>query len=126
MNLHILFCPSQSILPDGSRLPTASLPLSLDDEVQYRCAGFIQAEIERYGDELDDGASAPDKGSEDDEDESDGSQSEGDGRGKASKNNVSKGKPSARKSPSGEKYFLTIISTYLNLLQVNVQLLARC
>jgi cohesin complex subunit SA-1/2 len=26
----------------------------LDDEVQYRCAGFIQAEIERYADFLDD------------------------------------------------------------------------
>lgn len=29
-------------------LPTAALPLELDDEVQYRCAGFIQAAIEQY------------------------------------------------------------------------------
>jgi len=35
-------------------LPTASLALALDDEVQYRCAGYIQAEIERYADALED------------------------------------------------------------------------
>jgi cohesin complex subunit SA-1/2 len=52
MNLHILFCPAQSISPDGSALPTAAMALPLDDEVQYRCAGFVQAEIERYAEEL--------------------------------------------------------------------------
>lgn len=31
----------------------ASVSLSLDDEVQYRCAGYIQAEIERYAESLD-------------------------------------------------------------------------
>ena len=48
MNLHVLFCPTEAVGPDGSSFPTASLALNLDDEVQYRCAGFIQAEIERY------------------------------------------------------------------------------
>ena len=32
-------------------MPTAALPLSLDDEVQYLCAGFVQSEIERYAEE---------------------------------------------------------------------------
>ena len=52
MNLHVLFCPTETVRPDGSSFPTASLALNLDDEVQYRCAGFIQAEIERYVEEV--------------------------------------------------------------------------
>ena len=36
-------------------LPTAALPLELDDEVQYRCAGFIQAAIEQYAEVLEEG-----------------------------------------------------------------------
>ncbi|KAG2361086.1 hypothetical protein BDR07DRAFT_1472291 [Suillus spraguei] len=39
MTLHILFCVEQTTTPDGRVLPTAALPLELDDEVQYRCAG---------------------------------------------------------------------------------------
>jgi cohesin complex subunit SA-1/2 len=56
MILHTLFCPTQTIAADGSPLPTASLALVLDDETQYRCAGYIQSEIERFADEIDDGA----------------------------------------------------------------------
>ena len=32
----------------------------MDDEVQYRCAGYIQAEIERYAEFLDDNADEDD------------------------------------------------------------------
>lgn len=39
-------------MPDGSTSPLAAISLSLDDEMQYRCAGYIQAEIERYSDFL--------------------------------------------------------------------------
>lgn len=53
IHLHILFCPVQTVAADGGPLPTASISITLDDEVQYRCAGFIQAEIERYADEID-------------------------------------------------------------------------
>jgi len=53
--------------PDGASFPIASLALSLDDEVQYRCAGFIQAEIERYAEELDESTPSNDKGSDADE-----------------------------------------------------------
>lgn len=52
MNIHILFCPARTIAADGGLLPTASLALSLDDEVQYRCAGFIQAEIELFSEDI--------------------------------------------------------------------------
>ena len=52
MNLHVLFCPTETVGLDGSSFSTASLALNLDDEVQYRCAGFIQAEIERYVEEV--------------------------------------------------------------------------
>ena len=51
MNLHILFSPSQG---DGNALPTAALALKLSEEVQARCTGFVQAEIERYAEELHD------------------------------------------------------------------------
>jgi cohesin complex subunit SA-1/2 len=54
MNIHILFCPARTIAPDGRLLPTASLALTLDDEVQYRCAGFIQAEIEQFSEDAGD------------------------------------------------------------------------
>jgi hypothetical protein len=55
MNLYILFCPSQKVGADGSMLPIAQLALTLDDEAQYRCAGFVQAEIERYAEDIADG-----------------------------------------------------------------------
>lgn len=55
MTLHILFCAEQTTTRDGRVLPTAALPLELDDEVQYRCAGFIQAAIEQYAELLEEG-----------------------------------------------------------------------
>ncbi|EGO01292.1 hypothetical protein SERLA73DRAFT_87834, partial [Serpula lacrymans var. lacrymans S7.3] len=58
MNLHILFCPTQAITADGQPLPTASLAMELDDEVQYRCAGYIQSEIEQYSEQFDDAGPA--------------------------------------------------------------------
>lgn len=52
MNLHILFAPPQPDADDANVPPTATLPLTLDEEVQYRCAGFVQAEIERYAEDM--------------------------------------------------------------------------
>ncbi|KAF8062324.1 hypothetical protein FPV67DRAFT_1508040 [Lyophyllum atratum] len=51
LDLHVLFSPAGTT--DGDPLPTATVSISLDDEVQYRCAGYIQAEIERYAETLD-------------------------------------------------------------------------
>lgn len=103
MNLHILFCPAQSLTADGGQLPTASLPLSLDDETQYRCAGFIQAEIERYADELEQALPAPERDGDEDED-SNASDRENDVPVKAGKT-----KQSAKKT-TGECELLISIS----------------
>jgi cohesin complex subunit SA-1/2 len=54
LDLHVLFASTNAFDPDGNPLPIASLALTLDDEVQYRCAGYIQAEIERYAEFLGD------------------------------------------------------------------------
>lgn len=63
-----MFSSTNAFSPDGTPLPIAELALQLDDETQYRCAGYIQAEIERYAEFLDD---------EDDEDKSQKSDDEG-------------------------------------------------
>jgi cohesin complex subunit SA-1/2 len=52
LDLHVLFASTNPFDPDGNPLQIASLALTLDDEVQYRCAGYIQAEIERYAEFL--------------------------------------------------------------------------
>ncbi|KIJ16482.1 hypothetical protein PAXINDRAFT_113645 [Paxillus involutus ATCC 200175] len=70
MNLHILFCSSQATAPDGQALPTAPLALQLDEEVQHRCAGFIQASIEQYAELLEDGSAAQEEQNESDHDDS--------------------------------------------------------
>lgn len=101
MNLHILFSPAQTASADGSASPTASLALTLDEEVQYRCAGFVQAEIERYAEELE--VQSPQDDGDSDED---GSDDQGDDRGSAQpkkgnnrrKEKASKGEPSGKQS----------------------------
>lgn len=42
MHIHVLFSAPQDPL----------LALKLDDEVQYRCAGYVEAEIERFAEEV--------------------------------------------------------------------------
>jgi cohesin complex subunit SA-1/2 len=65
LDLHVLFAAPDP--QEGTTLPTATVSLSLDDEVQYRCAGYIQAEIERYAESL--GFGATDDKDDDDEGE---------------------------------------------------------
>jgi len=50
LNLHILFCPPQDLRAED--LPKSSLSLALDEEVQLRCAAFVQAEIEGFAEEV--------------------------------------------------------------------------
>jgi cohesin complex subunit SA-1/2 len=47
LNLHILFCPSQDLEAEDS-----PLSLTLDEEVQLRCAALVQAEVERFMEEV--------------------------------------------------------------------------
>jgi len=50
LNLHILFCPPQDPEAEGSS--RAVLSLTLDEEVQLRCAAFVQSEIERFTEDV--------------------------------------------------------------------------
>lgn len=119
MNLHILFCPPT----EGTVLPTSVIALSLEDEVQYRCAGFVQAEIERYADELEELAPNADDGSE--EEESDGEESGNESRPRRKKGKRSRGKKSAEvptdKSSSShlerEYAFMNVIATFLRAIK---------
>ena len=70
MNLHILFCPSQATSPRGDALPTEPLSLQLEEEVQQRCAGFIQSCIEQYAELLENGSRAQDEEPESEHDDS--------------------------------------------------------
>lgn len=70
MNIHILFCPSQATSPRGDALPTEPLSLQLDEDVQQRCAGFIQSCIEQYAELLEDGGRAQDEEPSSEQDES--------------------------------------------------------
>lgn len=50
LDLHVLFSSSETLAADGSPLLLASekMALSMDDEIQWRCAGYVQAEVQRY------------------------------------------------------------------------------
>ncbi|KAG0699163.1 hypothetical protein DFH29DRAFT_1070800 [Suillus ampliporus] len=120
MTLHILFCAEQTTTPDGRVLPTAALPLELDDEVQYRCAGFIQAAIEQYAELLEEGQ-AP----EEEEEASDSGESSGEenvpvkgkkGKTKA-KSPVVKEQPLTRIRLEQEYVFMGTISTFLRAIR---------
>ena len=121
MNIQILFCPAQSVAPDGSPLPTAALALTLEEETQYRCAGFMQAEIERYAEDLEE-LSAPE------DDSADGaSQDDAEGRPKKGNNgngNNKKGKGPSRAEPrmsrskmEREYIFLGVVATFLSAIR---------
>ncbi|OCH94580.1 hypothetical protein OBBRIDRAFT_747233 [Obba rivulosa] len=129
MNLHILFCPSQSIASDGSLLPTSALPLTMDDEVQYRCAGFVESEIERYAEELlGDIAKAGDESENDDAESSDGHVSDAESekrkgiRKKAgpARNNASDVQMMSRARLEREYVFMGVMATFLRAIRAGV------
>ncbi|KAI0752734.1 hypothetical protein C8Q80DRAFT_1248983 [Daedaleopsis nitida] len=125
LTLHILFCATETTAPDGSRLPTAALPLSLDDEVQYRCAGFVQAEIERYAEEF--APAAPEEhASSEEEDEEDEPEPEEPAKGK--KGRGKKGgkasspapRPQSRSQLEKEYVFIGVVTTFLRAIRAGV------
>lgn len=69
------------------------MSLSLDDEVQYRCAGYIQAEIERYAESLGSGAADDEEEGEKDSDVEESSDGEQANDGKAAKRGKGKKVP---------------------------------
>ncbi|KAI6041487.1 hypothetical protein EDC04DRAFT_2565548 [Pisolithus marmoratus] len=123
MNLYILFCPTQPAAEDGQRLPTEALALQLDDEVQYRCAGFVQATIEQYAELLED-----DKPSEELTDRDDSSDDQDDlravksGKGKhpsktRSKTPAKRNQPASKALLEQEYQFIATISPFLRAIR---------
>lgn len=128
LDLHVLFSDAQSLAADGSPLPLASVALSLDDEIQYRCAGYVQAEIERYAEFL--------EGQEDGEEDGDGSAGSSDEEGEKVGNKEKEKKVKNVKKPRTEEnkgfqalleqeyLFIDVMSTFLRAIRagaVNVQ-----
>ena len=85
LNIHNLF-HSAGREANASSLALGSLALPMEDEVQYRCAGYIQAEIERYAEEIE-------EDEEDDDEESSGTESD--------EETPKKAKKRSRKAASG-------------------------
>jgi hypothetical protein len=59
LNLHILFCPPRD--SEAEDPPRTLLSLTLDEEVQLRCAALVQAEIERFTEEVAEHGEAADR-----------------------------------------------------------------
>ncbi|KAI6104669.1 hypothetical protein EV401DRAFT_1893265 [Pisolithus croceorrhizus] len=123
MNLYILFCPTRPVTEDGQWLPTEILALQLDDEVQYRCAGFIQATIEQYAELLED-----DRPSEESTERDDSSDSQEDvravknvrGKGPSktqSKTPAERNQPTSRVSLEQEYQFVVTVSPFLRAIR---------
>ncbi|PIL29081.1 hypothetical protein GSI_09129 [Ganoderma sinense ZZ0214-1] len=126
LTLHILFCATETTAPDGSRLPTAALPLSLDDEVQYRCAGFVQTEIERYSEEIAEEHPQEHKSSDEEDDDEDPEPEEqpkvkrGRGRPKAAKAPVPPPHAETRSHLEKEYVFIGVVTTFLRAIRAGV------
>lgn len=108
LTLHIFFNPlaaedSQRKAAQARTLAPA-LHMALADQVQWRCAGFVQAEIDRYAEELaeagealsEDGADGSSDLSEQDDDDDD------EGAGKKVKSKAKNSKSSGKKSAAPE------------------------
>lgn len=127
LTLHILFCATETTAPDGSRLPTAALPLSLDDEVQYRCASFVQAEIESYAEEIAEETPEEHESSEDDNEDEEPEpeeQPKGKKRGPKGKAAAKAASPDPRTKSRAqlekEYVFIGIITTFLRAIRAGV------
>lgn len=62
LNLHILFCPPRDSEVEDP--PRTLLSLSLDEEVQLRCAALVQAEIERFAEDVAEHGESADRSSD--------------------------------------------------------------
>ena len=88
-------------------MPTAALPLSLDDEVQQRCADFVQSEIERYAEEIAEEQPEDHGSSEEDDDDEEEPEPEEQPKGKKGRG---KGKGAAKPTTPGMKLLLCVAS----------------
>ncbi|KAH9035024.1 hypothetical protein EDB85DRAFT_1945370 [Lactarius pseudohatsudake] len=126
LNLHILFCPPQDSRAEDS--PRSSLSLTLDEEVQIRCAAFVQAEIEYFTEEVAvRGETAGGNGSGDEgvSNDDDATPKKGSNRkGKKPMNGTKEtrttapaGKQTTRAQLEQEYVFMGVISTFLRAIR---------
>ncbi|KAI3614191.1 mitotic cohesin complex [Moniliophthora roreri] len=133
LDLHILFAGLP--IPDGAD-DMEAVALTMDDEVQWRCAGYVQAEVERYAESL----RLSDVGEEGDEDNSDEGSEGGDDADERAKDKSKIMAKTAKKKESKqaeegdedqtlvdedsrdrlemETLFLDVISTFLRSIRV--------
>ncbi|KAG6868507.1 hypothetical protein C0993_001847 [Termitomyces sp. T159_Od127] len=121
LDLHVLFAPGATHDANGNPSPMASISITLDDEVQYRCAGYIQAEVERYADTL---TSASDDNEQDQNQSGDESGDElptedADGTAKSSKGKKREVEIdfSSRAQLEEEYFFIDVMSTFLRAIR---------
>ncbi|KAI9463987.1 hypothetical protein BJY52DRAFT_1115027 [Lactarius psammicola] len=127
LNLHILFCPPQDSHAEDS--PRTSLSLALDEEVQLRCAAFVQAEIECFTEEVavrSETAGGDRSGDEGVSGDDDATPKKASGRkGKKSTNGTKEtrtttdpaGKQTTRAQLEQEYVFMGVISTFLRAIR---------
>ncbi|KAJ3761453.1 hypothetical protein EV360DRAFT_37795 [Lentinula raphanica] len=126
LDLHILFLSAQDNAED--MLP--SLALAMDDEVQWRCAGYVQAEVERYADALDRGKKSDSSKEVDESEDSNGDDSPDneDGQSKArnsrhkstSRRNASEVDYTSRTLLQQEYVFIEVMSTFLRAMRTGI------
>ncbi|KAK0205357.1 hypothetical protein DFS33DRAFT_761234 [Desarmillaria ectypa] len=126
LDLHVLFSATQTVAADGSQLSTATVALTMEDEAQYRCAGYVQAEIERYAEIVQEGGEEEDKSD-------DGSDVDSADENEAAKKAKKKGKGAAKLAATEkededansrarleEEYvFIDVMSTFLRAIRAD-------
>ncbi|KIY49777.1 hypothetical protein FISHEDRAFT_40501 [Fistulina hepatica ATCC 64428] len=119
LDIHVLFAPLQPVQA------LASVALELDDETQYRCAGFIQSQIDRYAENFESSARGTTAPSEDgDEDSEDDEQTKKTLRVVAAWGRdmllifLDIVNPKSRAEVEREYAFIDMVSTYLRAIRV--------
>ncbi|KDQ07525.1 hypothetical protein BOTBODRAFT_119941 [Botryobasidium botryosum FD-172 SS1] len=97
LSIHILFGKPPTLASGNLRSPLLSLPLEMAEDVQLRCAAFVQAEIERYAEELEQEADGGGKSDGDDTVQGESDSEEDEGRGGAKQKKAKKAKKAKAK-----------------------------
>ncbi|KAJ3862613.1 hypothetical protein EV359DRAFT_44818 [Lentinula novae-zelandiae] len=124
LDLYVLFLSA----PNDAENTLPSLTMIMNDEVQWRCAGYIQAEVERYADAVN---HSYNEDSNTEDDQTDDSESEGDAEGQSKKNKKATKKTDSRENDSEvdfasrplleqEYVFIDVISTFLRAMRIGV------
>ncbi|KAG8914902.1 hypothetical protein FRC00_009816 [Tulasnella sp. 408] len=122
--LYTLFLPKQSD-GEGHPYPAASIPLEVSEELQFRFEGFIEAEVERYADDLADEEEEQERGEGDkasepaDSDEGEGGENQAKKPKKVAKKTID---PDAVSQSRLEKeyVFTSTIASFLSAMRAGI------